>query len=158
MPQPNQLALAPLLVLLPLLALASACQPSERRPGLWLSGEPAPLPDDWSFSDSEREIAIEVRTPYALPHSVTIWCASSDGKLFVAARDPETKRWPGWVERDPEVRLAIDGRLYAAKLLRIDDPDRIAPVRRAFAAKYQLEDPPPAGAPPVRTWQVVSRD
>jgi hypothetical protein len=143
--------------LLLLLALASACQPSERRPGLWLSGEPAPLPEDWSFTDAHREIAIEVRTPYALPHSVTIWCASADGRLFVAARDPEQKRWPGWVERDPEVRLAIDGRLYDAKLFHLDDPDWIAPVRRAYAAKYQLEDPPPPGAPPLRYWQVVPR-
>ncbi len=146
----------PLLLLL-VLACASACQPSDRRPGLWLAGEPAPLPEDWSFTDADREIAIQVNTPYVLPHSVTIWCASTDGKLFVAARDPDEKRWPGWVERDPEVRLAIDGRLYDAKLLRIDDPERIAPVRRAYAAKYQLDDPPAPGAPPLRYWQVVPR-
>ena len=146
----------PVLILL-VLACASACQPSDRRPGLWLAGEPAPLPEDWSFTDAHGEIAIEVRTPYALPHSVTIWCASADGSLFVAARDPEEKRWPGWVERDPEVRLAIDGRLYEARLERIDDPDRIAPVRRAYAAKYRLDDPPPPDAPPLRYWQVVSR-
>ncbi|TFG95105.1 MAG: DUF2255 family protein [Myxococcales bacterium] len=148
---------APASLFLLLLALASACQPSEQRPGLWLSGEPAPLPEDWSFTDAHSEIAIEVRTPYGLPHSVTIWCAFADGRLFVAARDPEEKRWPGWVARDPEVRLAIDGRLYDAKLLHLDDPDWIAPVRRAYAAKYQLEDPPPAGAPPLRYWQVVPR-
>jgi len=146
----------PFLLLL-VLACASACQPSDRRPGLWLAGEPAPLPEDWSFTDAHGEIAIEVRTPYALPHSVTIWCASVDGSLFVAARDPEEKRWPGWVERDPEVRLAIDGRLYDAKLERIDGPDRIAPGRRAYGAKYQLDDPPPPGAPPLRYWQVVPR-
>lgn len=154
MQRTTRLALAPLFLLL---SLASACQPSDRRPGLWLSGEPAPLPDDWSFTDAQREVAIEVRTPWALPHSVTIWCASADGALFVAARDPDEKRWPDWVERDPAVRLGIDGRLYDAKLVRVEDPARIATVRRAYAAKYALEDPPPEGAPPVRYWQVVPR-
>jgi len=154
MPRTNRLALTALLLAI---ALAGACQPSGRRPGLWLAGEPAPLPDDWSFTDAQREIAIEVQSPYLLPHSVTIWCASADGALFVAARDPDEKRWPGWVESDPEVRLGIDGRLYQAKLVRLDDPERIATARRAYAAKYQLEDPPPKGAPPVRFWQVVAR-
>jgi hypothetical protein len=112
---------------------------------------------DWSLIDAHREVALEVRAPYALPHSVTIWCASQGGALFVAARDPDEMRWPGWVERVPLVRLAIDGRVYDARLERSDDPDRIAPVRGAYAAKYELEDPPPAGAPPVRYWQVVPR-
>jgi hypothetical protein len=155
MPRTRRTALLPLLVAL--LACASACQPSDRRPGLWLAGEAAPPPEDWSFTDEQREIAIEVSAPYGLPHSVTIWCASVDGALFVAARDPDSKRWPGWVERDPQVRLAIDGRLYDARLERIDDSDRIAPVRRAYAEKYQLEDPPPPDAPPLRYWQVVAR-
>ena len=154
MSRTTPLALAPLLLCV---ALASACQPSDRRPGLWLSGDPAPLPTDWSFTDAQREIAIEVRTPWLLPHSVTIWCASVDGALFVGARDPDEKSWPGWVDRDPEVRLAIDGRLYDAKLVPIDDPDRIAALRRAYAAKYELPDPPPAGAPPIRYWQVTPR-
>ena len=154
MPRTAPVALASLLLCA---AFASACQPSDRRPGLWLAGEPEALPPDWSFTDAKPEIAIEVRTPYLLPHSVTIWCASVDGALFVAARNPDDKRWPGWVERDPEVRLAIDGRLYEVKLVRLDDPERIAPVAQAYAAKYELPDPPPADAPPLRYWQVVPR-
>lgn len=153
MSRTTRLAVASLLVI----ALASACQPSDRRPGLWLAGEPAPLPDDWGFTDAQREIAIEVQTPYLLPHSVTIWCASVDGALYVGARDPDAKRWPGWVARDPRVRLGIAGRLYEAELVPVADPERIAAVRRAYAAKYALEDPPPEGAPPIRYWRVDPR-
>jgi Uncharacterized protein conserved in bacteria (DUF2255) len=143
-----------------LLALAaSACfNPSERRPGTRLSGEAvASLPSDWSFTNAQHEIAIEVRTPYWLPHSVTIWCASDAGALYVAARDPDDKRWPGWVADDPDVRLLIAGKIYEVKLARLDDPEQIARVRRAYAAKYQLPDTPPGEGPPVRYWRVVPR-
>ena len=129
--------------------------PSDRRPGLWLDGErQEQLPSDWSFSDEHREIAIEVRTPYLLPHSVTIWCAAAAGRLFVAARSPETKRWPGWVDRHPEVRLRIGERVYDARLVPLEDPDEIALVRQAYAVKYELPATPAEGGPPVRYWVV----
>ena len=50
--------------------------PADQRPGLWLRGklvEAALL--DWSFTDTHREIAIEIHTPYLVAHSVTICCA-----------------------------------------------------------------------------------
>ena len=139
-------------------AAAVGCGPSDRRPGLWLPGDVAAVvPADWSFSDQHREIALEVRSPYLLPHSVTIWCASLDGRLYVAARDPDAKRWPGWVERDPDVRLGLGGRIYEASLVRIDDAEQIARARRAYAAKYELPDPPPEGGPSLRYWRVEPR-
>ncbi len=132
--------------------------PDGRRPGLRLSGESArEFPADWSFTDEYREIAIEVHTPYLLPHSLTIWCGSVGGQLYVGARDPETKRWPGWVARNPNVRLWIRGRIYRAALVRLDEPDEIDRVRRAYAAKYGLPHPAPAGSPPIRYWRVDPR-
>lgn len=138
---------------------ASACfNPRDQRPGMRLRGEVADQPPaDWSFANEHREIAIEVRTPYGLPHSVTIWCAADDGTLYVGARDPDEKWWPGWVEQDPSVRLLIGETIYEAKLARLDDPDQIARVRRAYAAKYQLPDTPPGEGPPLRYWQVTPR-
>jgi hypothetical protein len=121
------------------LLLVAACEPDDRRPGLWLSGEvEASLPDDWSFTRDHPEIHIEVSTPYLLPHSVTIWCVDVDGALYVGARAPESKRWPGWVDDDPEVRLEIAGRIYPVRLLPLTSPVEIAPVAQAFAAKYRL--------------------
>ena len=142
------------------LALAAgACfNPKDQRPGMRLRGELAErLPADWSLANDQREIAIEVRTPYGLPHSVTIWCATADGTLYVGARDPDEKWWPGWVDEDPNVRLLIGETIYEAKLARLDDPEQIARVRRAYAAKYQLPDTPPGEGPPVRYWQVTPR-
>lgn len=140
------------------LGAAGCLDPQDRRPGLWLSGEVAAQhPEDWSFADRHREVAIEVSTPYWIPHSVTIWCAAAGGELYVGARNPEEKRWPGWVEDDPEVRLEIGDTLYEARLERVEDPRRLAAVRSAYAAKYDLPDPPPPDAPPARYWRVVPR-
>ncbi|NQZ97782.1 MAG: hypothetical protein HRU01_14825, partial [Myxococcales bacterium] len=61
-----------------------ACAPKDHRPGLWLSGDVIEMPvSDWSFSAEYREIFVETRTWYGIPHSVTTVCASHEGKLYV---------------------------------------------------------------------------
>jgi hypothetical protein len=139
-----------------LLLLIAACDPNGRRPGLWLSGDEVAAASDWSFTEQIPEIAIQVHTPYLLPHSVTIWCSSVDGKLFVGASAPETKRWPGWVDDDPNVKLKIDGKVYAARLKPLTTPEEMAPVQSAFAMKYKLGSSPPSGEGPrsARLWAV----
>jgi hypothetical protein len=140
------------------LVCVGCIEPQDRRPGLWLRGDVvAEAPSDWIFTDEWKEIAVQVRTPYLLPHSVTIWCAVSDGRLYVGAREPETKRWPGWADRQPDVRLGIGGKVYEVRLAPVDDPDEVARVQRAYAGKYDLGSPPPQGAPPVRYWLVEGR-
>ncbi len=143
-----------------LLALGCcACAPSGERPGLWIPGELArePVPN-WSFTDELEEILIETRTRYGLPHSVTIWCVAIDGELYVGASAPdfpEERYWVRNVRRDPEVRLAIAGRIYERRLELIEDPARTDLVNRAFGRKYSYdieEDPDP-----VIYWRVVER-
>ncbi len=136
--------------------VATACfDPEDQRPGLRLTGDPVAIPADWSFTNDHREIAVEVQSPYFLPHSVTIWCAEVDGVLYIGARNPESKRWPGWVDADPEVRLKIGERLYEVKLIPLDQPKRIDRLRQAYAAKYELPDISPGEGPPIRYWQVA---
>ena len=145
-------------VLIATLLVSGCIEPQDRRPGFHLGGEAAPFEADWSFTDQHREIALEVHTPYLLPHSITIWCASVGGQLYVAAREPDTKHWPGWVDRDPRVRLGIGDRVYDARLTTLVEPAEIAGVQRAYAAKYELPSPPPAGAPPLRYWSVSAAE
>lgn len=145
--------------------LLSCLDPSDRRPGTRLSGEVVTeLPADWSFTDGHKEIAIEVATPYLIPHSVTIWCASLDGVLYVGARDPETKRWPAWADADPDVRLGIGGKVYEVRLVPLDeagDAALLARLRPTYAVKYALPAPPPdappGSVPPTRYWRVEAR-
>ena len=136
-----------------------ACiDPSDQRPGLWLSGDPMEaFPESWSFSNEHREIAIEVRTPHLVAHSVTIWCVVVDDQLYLGARNPEDKRWVGWVRRDPEVRLRIGDTIFDAKLAVLDDVNRTASVRSAYAEKYDLPAPTEGGGPPMRYWRVGPR-
>ena len=146
-----------------LLLCAAACiEPSDRRPGLRLSGELVTEPvSDWSFTADHREIYVETRTPWLIPHSVTIVCAAdADGKLFIAARNPVGKRWVSNVERDPEVRLKIGDRLYEVRLAPLSDPADLDHVRAAYAAKMgRPMDAAVAAAPPpdIRYWRVDPR-
>jgi hypothetical protein len=141
-----------------LLSAAACIEPSERRPGTQLSGQLVAEPvTDWSFTRDQREILIETRTPYWIPHSVTISCADADGQLFIGSRNPVGKRWVNWVERDPNVRLKIVDRLYEVRLARVTDAPQIEKIRAAYAAKRErLQNPPAVGAaPPVaepETW------
>ncbi len=139
-------------------SLVGCMDPNEQRPGLRLSGEVvSEIPENWSFANEYKEIAIEVSTPYRVPHSVTIWCSATNDQLYVAARNPESKRWPHWVERDPNVRLQIGEQIYEVKLSVIEDPNQVARARRAYAAKYDLPNPAPLRGPPMRYWRVEPR-
>ena len=139
-------------------ALAGCFGPEDRRPGMHLRGEVvASAPSDWAFTDAHREIAIEVQTPYLLPHSVTIWCATINGELYLGARDPETKRWPGWVDRDPDVRLGIGSKIYEVRLTPLEDPARIKRVRQVYGLKYELPARREGEGPPIRYWRVEPR-
>lgn len=122
------------------------------RPGLWLTGEVVTEPvQDWSFvtealrgkSGKDRMIQIEVRTPYFIPHSVTIGGdLVRDGKLYIHAHSdpnrmhipfPYDKAWTRHVARDPRVRLKIAGKIYEAMVVSITD--------RAEAAALLGRDP-----------------
>ncbi|MBD3648147.1 MAG: DUF2255 family protein [Pseudomonadales bacterium] len=135
--------------------LLTACEPSGQRPGVMLSGEESPVPENWQFTDEYKEIAIQVSTPWLVPHAVTIWCAQVDGQLYVAASAPETKNWPGWVVDDPNVRLKIDDRVYNVTLDQLNNPDEIARVQAAYAAKYDLNPEGRMGT--SRYWRVEAR-
>ena len=94
-----------------------------------------------------------METPYWLPHSVTIWCATVDGDLYIGARDPDTKNWPPWAEESDEVRLKIGERVYPARLVRVEDEALLGRVRDAYLRKYELGD---GGAMRnVRYWSVL---
>ena len=143
--------LAPLIVLVTLLG----CEPSDRRPGLWLSGEMAQsAPEDWGFTNAHQEIFVQVKTPYLIPHSVTIWCAEVDGDLFIGARNPDDKNWPGWMARSPKVVLKIGNTLYQVTTAQINEPEKIAKIKAAYAEKYQLSTEPGSAPPPMRYWLV----
>lgn len=140
-----------------LVVALGACQPSGRTPGQWLRGEVTAVPEDWAFTDDHQEISIEVSTPYFVPHSVTIWCAHVDGRLYVAAREPESKNWVGWMESNRDVRLKIGDMVYAVATADLTDETTLNQVRFAYAEKYDLPQPEAGKAQNVRYWAIVPR-
>lgn len=143
-------------LLLIVLCAMSACEPQDSRSGFWLGGNlQSQFPADWSFSNDHKEVFIEVATPYLLPHSLTIWCVEVDGNLFIAASRPDEKRWPGWVADEPDVKLQIGDELYPVTLEVMTIDSEIEPVRRAYAAKYELAQA--SGIDTGRYWRVEPR-
>ena len=148
-----------LLVSLLILAPQLGCvEPADRRPGLWLSGDLAKGPvADWAFTADHREIMIETQTPYWVPHSVTILCASMGGRLYVAAREPAGKRWLDHVDRDPDVRLKIGDRLFEQRLALIEGAAAREAVYAAYVSKYGWTPIAPEWRPEFRFFEVVER-
>jgi hypothetical protein len=130
------------LVLVALAFLVIACEPKDRRPGLWLSGEVVEEPvADWTFVNSVPEIFLETKTWYGIPHSVTVASVGIGDRLYVPSvyRErgvfPDERAWNRNVVRDPRVRLEIGDRIYERKAVLVEDAAEWQAVLEAFAAK-----------------------
>lgn len=113
-------------------------------PGLWLSGELERGPvEDWDWvADVEHPergntIMLETRTWYGIPYSVTILPTPRGDRLYIggSARGarlerefPHYKQWWQNVERDPRVRLKIDGKIYEMTAALVHDPVELAQI------------------------------
>jgi len=145
-------------IAIPLLALlAAGCfEPSDRRPGLWLSGEVVQKPVlNWDFTKEHNEIFIETQTPWLVPHSVTIVCTTLGDQLYVGAREPDGKRWVDNVDRDPRVRLKIGDRIYEGRLEAVTRPLEKESVYTAYSEKYGWPPVAPDQRPELRYWRVA---
>ena len=117
--------------------------PQDLRPGLWLKGEVAVMPvSDWSFSDDHAEVYLQTNTPYLIPHSVTVYCATYDGELYLLSAYytggtfPEMRSWNRNIVRDPRVRLKIGEQLFDQTVSYVSDESIRRPVYDALGAKY----------------------
>ena len=126
-----------------ILVRAMGFEPRERSPGLWLSGEVVTTPvRDWSFTDEFEHLFVETRTWYFIPHSVTTYCATYNGELYLTSTYPQAAEFPGnrsWnhnVVRDPHVRLKIGDRIYERQVFLVTDPAEKTAVLDSKAKKY----------------------
>jgi hypothetical protein len=144
------------------IALIAGCSidPSDERPGLGLSGEVHPQAvEDWSFTEDSGEIFIETATSYWLPHSVTVWCVTVGNDLYISADDADEKSWVANLERNPNVRLKIKGKVYEQKLVPVADATTIDAIDSGFVRKYDYEEEEGAyDDMVVGYWRVVERD
>jgi len=138
------------LVLLLVALSITGFEPRQRTPGLWLKGNLVTTPvTDWSFTDQVDTVAVQTRTWYLIPHSVTTYCVALNGQLYLDSFYPEGAEYPhgrSWnenVARDPRVRLKIGNNLYDVTLAHETDAALKTMVLQLVAKKYpQLKIPP----------------
>ena len=108
-------------------------------------------PDGWSFVDRVAEVQVETHLG-PLPWSVTTWCFSHQGRLYISSRNCLSKRWVKNVLRNPNVRVRIDGRIYQLRAVRDEDPTVGEALLRQMMLKYlgvDADDPRPVDAAPT---------
>lgn len=97
-------------------------------PGFWLKGEVVREPvTEWDWTNQVNDpirgnsIMLETRTWYGIPHSVTINLVPLGDTLYISGSQqdsrlmqtfPDAKSWWANIERDPRIRMKIDGKLY----------------------------------------------
>jgi hypothetical protein len=118
--------------------------------GLWVKGEPAPVPSDWSFLDGLRTIRVETQTWYKIPYSVegdiirvgqqpyllSHYFAPKPGQPDTRDLFPAQRVWNRNVVRDPRVRLAAGGHVYELAAYHVTDEEEIKACEQAFQDKY----------------------
>ena len=129
------------------------------RPGLWLTGEvvrESVTNWDWVYEVNDpirgNSIMLETRTWYGIPHSVMINPTARGDKLYIGGSErdfrlqkefPDSKAWWANIERDPRVRMKIDGKIYEMTVALIADRAEVAqligrdPVTKVIGADGQ---------------------
>lgn len=144
-------------------------------PGLWLSGEVVREPvADWNWINQVNDpirgntIMLETRTWYGVPHSVTINATPRGDRLYIGGSEqdfrlekefPFSKRWWANIERDPRVRMKIDGRLYEMTVVLVSDRAEVAALIGRDPVTRQSDAAGNAQITGIRHyWQVFQRN
>ncbi|MEQ8314909.1 MAG: hypothetical protein RL839_05560 [Gammaproteobacteria bacterium] len=144
-------------------------------PGLWLSGEVVREPvADWDWINEVNDpvrgntIMLETRTWYRIPHSVVINALPRGDKLYFSGSEsgerlerefPYSKRWWTNIERDPRVRMKIDGKIYEMTVAHIANREEIIEL---FGRDPVITSAGPDGAEQIASvrhyWRVFQRN
>jgi hypothetical protein len=137
------------LVLLLVVLSITGFGPHGNTPGLWLKGDLVTTPvTDWSFTDKIETANVQTRTWYLIPHSVTTYCASYNGQLYLTSiyraglTYPHGRSWNEDVARDPHVRIKLGDQLYDRTVTLVTDPAERAAVLAAKRKKYPQQKIP----------------
>ena len=111
-------------------------------PGLWLTGEVVREPvTNWDWVNQVNDpirgnsIMLETRTQFGIRHSVTINPTARGDRLYIGGSEqdsrlekefPNSKAWWANIERDPRVRIKIDGKLYEMTVALVADRAEVA--------------------------------
>lgn len=133
------------IALLMALVLLAACEPQDRTPGLWLSGDRVDSTvTDWSFTADYTEIFVQTNPWYGIPFSVTTVIATVDGHLYVPsiykeqAEFPGSKYWNTVIQGNSDVLLKIGDKLYPRQARLVTSDKEFEQAFEALADKYDF--------------------
>ena len=135
------------------LCVSVACGPMVMIPGGELSGDTAPVPADWSFTDAVETVQLETRPED--PYSVNIWGVGVGDQFYVASGKSDNA-WAGHIAADDRVRLRIEGTVYEMRAVRDDSSEGRERFLEAAKAKYDFE-PEPDQASEAILFRLVAR-
>ncbi len=95
---------------------------------------------DWAFAREVGEIELQLVEP---PRSRTTWIAYHDGAVYIPCGLPSLRLWKQWPHEaleDGRAVLRIEGRLYDARLVKVEDPAVFAAVSQRLQEKYEAPD------------------
>jgi len=115
------------------------CGPLVMVPGGRLSGEVAPVPQDWAFTDSVDTVQLETRP--SDPYSVNVWGVSAMGAFYVSAGDREN-RWAQHIAADPNVRLKVGDAVYEMQAVEVKGKADRDALLQAMVKKYDFTPSP----------------
>ena len=144
-------------------------------PGLWLAGEVVDRPvTDWDFINQVdhpvkgNSIMLETRTWYGIPHSATVNARPRGDKLYLSGSEqgarldkefPYSKAWWANIERDPRIRMKIDGKIYEATVALVQDRDEVAQLLGRSPIGTQVDESGQEQITSVRHyWRVFQRN
>lgn len=117
-----------------LLAAAGCSEPFVTIPGGELAGQLLNPPEVWA----EVPDTVQLETRPEDPYSINIWSVGLGPDLYVAT-GPDGTAWTEFIERDPSVRVRLDGGLYQLQARVVDEADARKQVVRAYADKYDVD-------------------
>jgi hypothetical protein len=116
--------------------------PCGRIPGTRLSGEEVTQPvTDWSFVEQIPLCQIEVRP--SDPYSINAVCFPVGRELFVGCMHCAGKRWPTYLQSDPQLRVKLGDRVYPLQATRMTDPTVIQAAWEERSRRHLTGPPPP---------------
>ena len=132
------------LVLALVILRITGLNPKGPRAGLWLTGNLVTTPvTDWTFTDNFPNVEVETHPWYMIAHSVTIFCTSYNGRLYLSSYYlpptppyPHSRKWNEAVASDPHARIKIGDNLYDRTLVYVTDDAEKAGVMASERKKY----------------------
>lgn len=125
-------------LLLSLCALLAGCdEPFIVMAGGALTGEAADPPADWTPLNEVEIVQLETRPED--PYSVNVWMVARGPDMYVATGAGDT-RWTKHLAANPDVRLRVDGKIYALEAYLVDDEAEKISIGAEYVKKYGVDE------------------